>query len=146
MLKFQQALYIVGALLLAAGIATAILVSWNVGSQPDALESLSYGFNSAFFALFAGVMAGVGAALGLDGLMLGIRDNRLQPLSAFLLSVLSAFVSISAIAKAEATTFASLAIFFTALASSGALLLSAIIFALSGALRDYLSAPQKRGR
>ena len=141
-LKFQYAIVLVGSVLLLAGTVSALANSGATAMELDFFETLAYGFTAAFFALFSGVLIGVGTALIASGLILGLRGNRMHIALAFLFSVLSLLVALFAIAKAESFSFLSIVIFFAGMASSGALLLTSVVFAFSAALRKYMLAPK----
>ncbi len=138
-LKFKHALFGVGAFLLVFG---AVFGAFNAGAGlqgGDMLESLSYGFTSVFFALFAGVLIGVGATLITTGLVLGLRGNFTHIIMSFLLSILSTLIAVAAIAEAASSTFPTLVLFFAAMASSSAFMLATVVFILSDAVRSYLA-------
>lgn len=138
-LKFKHALFGVGIFLLIVGVVFGVFNSGGGVQSSDILESLSYGFTSVFFALFAGVMIGVGATLITTGLVLGLRGNFTHITMSFLLSILSTLVAVAAIAEAASSTFPTLVLFFAAMASSSAFMLATVVFILSDAVRSYLA-------
>jgi len=136
---FQGALFAVGAFLMIFGGAFAAANSGGAGSQESLMEALSFGFNSLFFALFSGVMIGVGATLFICGLILGMKGNKVHVLLAFMFFILSLLISAAVISEVRTSTFPMLTLFFSGMASAGAFLLSAVIFGFSGLLRLYLA-------
>jgi len=136
---FQKALFAVGAILMMLGIAFAAFSMGRAGEQGDMLEALSFGFTAVFFALFSGVMIGVGATLFICGLILGMKGNKVHVLLAFMFFILSLLISAAVISEVRTSTFPMLTLFFSGMASAGAFLLSAVIFGFSGLLRLYLA-------
>ncbi len=134
-LTFQQALYGAGAFLALFGGTFAIMSSGPTGAQAEFFEALSYGFTASFFALFSGVLIGVGAALFIVGMLLGTKSNKAHLAGAFIFSVMSFLLGISAIANPADSTFPMLVVFFAGLASSGAFFISAALFGFSSALK-----------
>ena len=138
-LKFKYALFGVGAFLLIFG---AVFGIFNAGAGiegSDILASLSYGFTSVFFALFSGVLIGVGTTLISSGLILGLKGNITHIVMSFLLSVLSTLIAIAAIAEAASSSFPTMVLFFAGMAASGAFMLATVVFILSDTVRTYLS-------
>jgi len=134
---FSKALLGVGLALIAIGTIAAILNSrGNV--EGGLLESIASGVASTFFALFSGVMIGVGATIAIDGMIVPFQGNRIRIITSFLLCILSALISVFAIAGTQ-SSFLLLIMFFSGLSSAGAFLFSSIAFALSGAAKKYLS-------
>jgi len=142
-LSFRQALFGVGAFLILFGGAFALMTSAAAGAQQGFFEALSSGFTSAFFALFSGVLMGVGSTLFIVGMLIGIKGNPAHITGAFIFSILSMLLAVSAVANPEQTTFPMLVVFFAGMAASGAFLLSAVVFALSGAMKSYLYGKKK---
>ena len=136
---FQKALFAVGSILIILGTAFAVFNMGGADEQGGLLEALSFGFSAVFFALFSGVMIGVGATLFINGLILGMKGNKVHMLLAFMFFILSLLISAAVISPAQASTFPMLTLFFSGMASAGAFLLSAVIFGFSGLLRLYLS-------
>jgi hypothetical protein len=134
-LTFQQALYGVGAFLALFGGTFAIMSAGPSGAQTEFFDALAYGFTASFFALFSGVLIGIGAALFILGMLLGTKGSKAHIAGAFVFSVLSFFLGISAVAKPEASTFPMLVVFFAGLAASGAFFLSVGLFGFSSALK-----------
>lgn len=140
---FQHALFGVGAFLMLFGAAFAF---FNYGSaeQPAGLvEAFSAGFSSFFFALFSGVLIGVGAALIIDGLILGMRGNKAHIILSFLFCVLSMLIASLSVTESQGATFLHLITFFGGLAASGAFLLSTVAFVFSEALHSYLARKKR---
>ena len=137
---FQKALFAVGIFLMVFGAAFATLNMGKAGGQEGVMDALSFGFNSLFFALFSGVMIGVGATLFINGLILGFRGSKLHMLLAFSFCVLSLLISATAISEVRSSSFQMLALFFSGMASAGAFLLSTVVFGFSGLLRLYLAS------
>ncbi|GEM_PF-1371172 len=137
-LKFQHALFVVGAALIIFGIAFGLATAGQPQENQGALDAVSKGFSFALVAMFTGILSGVGATLVIGGLLLRLKGKtRILAAMAFLLVCL--LIAISSIAEAPGATFATLSLFFAGLAASGAFLLTAVIFALSGAIKDYVS-------
>jgi len=142
-LSFRQALFGVGAFLILFGGAFALMTSAASGAQQGFFEALSSGFTSAFFALFSGVLIGVGSTLFIVGMLLGIKGNAAHITGAFVFSILSMLIAVSAVANPAQTTFPMLVVFFAGMAAAGAFLLAAVIFALSSAMKSYLYGKKK---
>ena len=139
---FQHALFGVGAFLMLFGAAFAFL-NYGSAEQPAGIvEAFSAGFSAFFFALFSGVLIGVGASLIIDGLILGMRGNRAHMVLAFLFCVLSVLIA-SLSATESGATFLHMIVFFGGLAASGAFLLSTVAFVFSEALHSYLARKKK---
>ncbi|MCX8198079.1 MAG: hypothetical protein N3F07_02705 [Candidatus Micrarchaeota archaeon] len=136
---FQLALFAVGAFLVLFGAASSFLSAKDPSEHQSIEEALSFGFNSLFFSIFSGVLIGVGAALFIDGLILGIPGSKAHMLLAFCFCALSIFLSASAISNLSTLTFQMMVLFFAGMASAGAFLLSTVVFGMSGLLRLYLS-------
>jgi hypothetical protein len=136
-LKFQHALYGVGTFLVLLGFSVAVFRVLSSGGSGEIADMISSGFTSAFFALFSGVLIGVGAALFINGLLFSLRGNAIHIVLSIFLLLAFAVAGIVAISDAKSVAFHTLAVFFACMAASGAFLLSALAFALSGLLRDY---------
>lgn len=136
---FQHALLGIGSLLVILGAAAGAIAIGSLQGSETLFDALSQGFTQAFLALFSGVVAGVGAALFLDGLILALRGNRAHVAASLLLAMLCMLAAFFAVANAGGSTFASLAVFFAGVAASGALFMSAAAFCFSSLMRSYLS-------
>lgn len=137
-LRFQQALYGVGIFLVLFGGTFALMSHGAAGGAGGFFEALSYGFTAAFFALFSGVLIGVGATLFIAGLLLGVKGNLVHIAGAFVFSILSFLLGLSAVANPEDSTFQMLVIFFAGMAAAGAFLLSAAVFGFEGVFRHLV--------
>ncbi len=138
-LKFKHALFAVGGFLLAFGSVFAFFNSAVSIGGSDLVESFSYGFTSIFFALFAGVLIGVGLTLITSGLVLGLRGNYTQVVMTFLLSILSTLIAIAAIAEAASSTFPTMVLFFACMAASGAFMAATVALILADTVKGYIS-------
>jgi len=136
---FQKALYGAGIFMVLLGTAFGLANGGGLTEGEGALDFLAHGFNAFFFALFSGVMIGVGSTLAIDGLILGMRGNKMHILLSATFSVLSLLLGAVAIAKAEASTFPMVVLFFAGMASSGAFMLSGVVFGLSTLFHSYLN-------
>src|SRR3989338_5491758 len=134
-LEFKHALMVVGAILVVAGAAASAASYGPGGAGLGMAEALSQGFTIAFFALFSGVLAGVGTALVANGFVLGVKSNAVQAGLCVALSAASVGAGALAVMDAQNASFLSLALFFAGIAAGGAFLLSAMAFAMSGMLR-----------
>ena len=141
-LTFRQALYGAGIFLLLFG---GIFAAMNLGgsAQQDFFSALSYGFTATFFALFSGVLIGVGAAMLIIGMLLGLRGSLAHIAAAFCFSALSLLMAFSAVAVPSDTTFALLVVFFAGMAAAGVFLLSAALFGFHGAIHGCLYGKKK---
>lgn len=136
---FQHALFGAGAFLFILGVAFGAATQGSLSGADSLMDALSQGFTAAFFAMFAGVLSGVGIALFADGLVLGLRGNKVHVAACALLSLLSLLLAFAPIANATGSGFFHISAFFAGVSASGALALSAAVFGLSAALRNYLS-------
>ena len=134
---FPKALFGIGAMLVAIGMVAAILNS-GASAEGGLLESIASGVASTFLALFSGVMIGVGATIAIDSMVVSLHGSQIRAAVAFLLCILSALISVSAIAGTQ-SSFWRLILFFAGLSSAGTFLLTGIAFTLSGAAKKYLS-------
>ncbi len=145
-LKFQHALYGVGAALVLLGFGVAVFRALSPGVSSDLADLISTGFTSAFFALFSGVLMGVGISLFINGLSFSLRGNAIHIVLSIFLLLAFAVAGIVSISDAKNVAFHTLAIFFACMSAAGAFLLSALAFALSGLLGDYAAAhPPEHG-
>lgn len=138
-LQFKYALFGVGAFLTIFG---AVFGFFNAGSGTqgsDIIESLSYGFTSVFFALFSGVLIGVGATLIASGLVLGLRGNITHIVMSFLFSILSTLIAIAAIASAATSSFPTIVLFFAGMAAAGSFMCATVVFVLCDIVKEYCS-------
>ena len=133
-LTFQQALFGVGAFLILFGGIFALMSTSAQAGQQGFFDALAYGFTAAFFALFSGVLIGIGAAVFIAGMLMGVKGNTAHIALAAVFSLLSIFLAFSAIARPEDSTFPMLVVFFAGVAASGAFLTAAALFGFSGAL------------
>jgi hypothetical protein len=138
-LKFQYALYAVGGFLIVFGLLAGVLNSGGAVGGGSVLESLSFGFTSVFFALFSGVLIGVGVMYLVTGLVINLRGNVTHVLMCFLLSVLSMLIAIAAVVEAAASSFPTLVLFFAGMAAAGAFLLAAVAFVMANAMRKFIA-------
>jgi len=138
-LEFQHALASVGIFLVIVGLAAAIASAPSSLQESDSvLDALAYGFTAIFFALFSGVLIGVGAALILTALVLRLRRGLTHITMSVLLSLLSALIAVAAVAPAKGQSYPTIVLFFAGLASAGAFLMAAVAFALSDAVKNFL--------
>ena len=126
-LTFQKALYIAGGLVILIGIAMGFMAAGMLEQASDIGAALAAGVASAYFALFSGVLIGVGTALASTGWLINwkIRKARMGAAAIFcfalLLSLLllylgkpSAFSFALLVATIAAVVFAIAMLFATA--------------------------------
>ena len=142
-LSFRQALYGVGIFLLLFGAIFAVM-NLGVSGQGSFFDALAYGFTAAFFALFSGVLIGVGAAMLIVGMLLGLKGSVAHIAGAFGFSLLSLLIAFSAVAVPLDATFALLVVFFSGVAAAGVFLLSSALFEFHDVLRDCVYGRKKR--
>lgn len=138
-LTFQNALFAAGIFLILFGIVFAAVNSQGPLGPGGLVESVSYGFSAAFFALFSGVLIGVGATLFICGLIVFVQGNKKHVLIAFGFSIVSALIAAAAVVQVSTSTFPMLVVFFAGLSSSGAFLVASILFAIPSLVRNYLN-------
>lgn len=131
-LRFQSALFGVGALLALIGLAVGLMASGQLEQAADFSDALSAGVTSSFFALFSGVLIGIGAALVAAGAMLFARQRTARIAAALLLCFASLVLSAGVLGSPGGFGFALLLAFFSAIVFSGAMLAAAVAFSLSG--------------
>ena len=142
---FQEALFGVGALLALAGAIFALANS-QASIEGGFAEALSYGFTAFFLALFAGSLAGVGATMMVDALILGLRGNKAHVIAAVSFSLISLFVAASSVASPQLLDFHLFVLFFAGLSAAGAFMLSAAVFGFSALFHSFISqAAAKEG-
>ena len=141
-LSFRQALFGVGGFLLLFGGIFAVMNLGGSGSQ-DFFEALSYGFTAALFALFSGVLIGVGTAMLIVGMLLKLRGSLAHLAGAFGFSLLSLLIALSTVAVPLDATFLLLVVFFSGVAAAGVFLLSCGLFEFHDALQALVYGKKK---
>jgi hypothetical protein len=135
-LKYQYAFFGIGAVLFFIGLSSFLYTASNSNPEPDIMEALSNGFSNSYYALFSGVLLGVGLALLADGFMVRYATHPLRASIASLLSVFSlAFLFLAVLYNAQAIV--AITLFFTFFSAAGTLLASSAAFALSMIMREY---------
>ncbi|MCX6772979.1 MAG: hypothetical protein NTV88_04380 [Candidatus Micrarchaeota archaeon] len=75
-LSFQKALYIAGGLLILIGIAMGFMAAGMLEQASDISSALAAGVAASYFALFSGVLIGVGTALAVTGLLVNAKIRK----------------------------------------------------------------------
>ena len=140
---FQEALFGVGAILAFVG-GIFSLANGGTVLQAGLMEAVSGGFAAFFLALFAGSLAGVGAAMMADALILGLRGNKAHVAVTFCFSLLSILVAASSMARAQDASFLMFVLFFAGLSASGAFMLSAAVFGFSALFHSFITKARER--
>jgi len=138
-LKFQSALFGVGLLLVIIGVAVAFMAAAQLEQAGSITDALSAGVTSSFFALFSGVLIGIGCALVVGGLLLSAKNRSISASASFLLCFAAMLASAAFLGKAAMFSFAMLLAFLASIVFAGAMLVVAVIFSFSDLLRAHLN-------
>jgi len=83
-LTFQKALYAAGGILIVIGLFMGFMTAGLLEQSSDIGSALSAGVTAAYFALFSGVLIGVGAALAATGCFVSGKTRKARTGSAAL--------------------------------------------------------------
>ena len=139
--RFRNALFGVGALLVIIGIAVGFMAGGEIEQANDISTALSAGVTSSFFAVFAGVLIGIGTVLLCAGLLVAAEPRPLRVGVPFALSVACA-IAAAALSQPAAFGFPSLLALIALMAAAGAFLLIAVAFSLSDLIGKHF-APKR---
>ncbi|VVC00270.1 Uncharacterised protein [uncultured archaeon] len=139
-LKFQYALYAIGAILILIGAGYVLLDMSKAEQDRSFFDSLSYGFASACGSIFSGVMIGVGAALIIDGLLFALPRRLYRVASALALAFIAIGMGFSIVADAKLVNYPSLVLFFSSVAFAAGMVVSTTVIGLGGLISRYVSA------